>query len=135
LDHELVEHAVALPERMKVNGWTTKLVLRKALDGRIPREILRRKKLGFPVPIAGWLRGPLRAAMEELVTSPRSLDRGLFEPDLVRALVREHSSGAGNHGDRLWLLMNLEIWLRTFLDTAGTAPPHGPLPGMAPCTA
>jgi asparagine synthase (glutamine-hydrolysing) len=132
LDHELVEHAVALPERMKVNGWTTKLVLRKALDGRIPREILRRKKLGFPVPIAGWLRGPLRAATAELVTSPRSLDRGLFEPDLMRSLVREHTSGAANHGDRLWLLMNLEIWLRTFLDTAGPAPRHGPLPGLAP---
>ncbi len=117
LDHELVEHAVALPERMKVKGWTTKLVLRKALDGRIPREILRRKKLGFPVPIARWLRGPLRYATEELVTSPRSLDRGLFKPDLLRALVREHTTGAANHGDRLWLLMNLEIWLRTFLDT------------------
>jgi asparagine synthase (glutamine-hydrolysing) len=122
LDHELVEHAVTLPERSKVYGWTTKRVLRKALDGRVPPEIMRRKKMGFPIPGARWLRGPLRAAAEELVAGPRALDRGLFEPDLVRRLLREHTRGAANHEDRLWLLMNLEIWHRTFLDNDGTAP-------------
>jgi asparagine synthase (glutamine-hydrolysing) len=91
-------------------------VLRKALERHIPREILRRKKMGFPVPLARWLRGPLRSAAEELVAGPRALDRGLFEPDLMRRLVREHSAGTANHDDRLWLLMNFEIWQRTFLE-------------------
>jgi asparagine synthase (glutamine-hydrolysing) len=116
LDHELVEHVVTMPDRFKVRGWTTKAVLRKALEGRIPREILARRKMGFPVPIAAWLRGPWRPAMAEFVVSPRALDRGLFEPDGLRRLVREHETGAVNHGDRLWLLMNLEIWQRIFLD-------------------
>jgi asparagine synthase (glutamine-hydrolysing) len=120
LDHELVEHAVALPQSLKVRGWTTKRVLRKAFDGRIPREILQRKKMGFPVPVARWLRGPLRTSAEELVGSPRALDRGLFEPDLMRRLLREHSAGTADHADRLWLLMNFEIWQRTFLDDAAT---------------
>jgi asparagine synthase (glutamine-hydrolysing) len=116
LDHELVEHVVTMPDRFKVRGWTTKAVLRKALEGRIPREILARRKMGFPVPIAAWLRCPWRPAMAELVVSPRALDRGLFEPDGLRRLVREHETGAVNHGDRLWLLINLEIWQRIFLD-------------------
>ena len=116
LDHELVEHVVTMPDRFKVRGWTTKAVLRKALEGRIPREILARRKMGFPVPIAAWLRGPWRPAMGAFVVSPRALDRGLFEPDGLRRLVREHETGAVNHGDRLWLLMNLEIWQRIFLD-------------------
>ena len=116
LDHELVEHVVALPERFKVRGWTTKAVLRRAFEGRVPREILHRKKMGFPVPFGGWVRGPLRPLLDELVVSPRALDRALFEPDPLRHLVREHQAGIANHGDRLWLLANLEIWQRIFLD-------------------
>jgi asparagine synthase (glutamine-hydrolysing) len=121
LDHELVEHVVAMPERFKVRGWTTKAVLRRALEGRVPREILRRKKMGFPVPFGGWLRGPLRPLLDELVVSPRALDRGLFEPDLLRHLARDHQAGIANHGDRLWLLINLEIWQRIFFDDEDTA--------------
>jgi asparagine synthase (glutamine-hydrolysing) len=116
LDHGLVEHVVSLPERFKVRGWTTKAVLRRALEGRIPREILQRKKMGFPVPFDGWLRGPLRPLLDELVVSPRALDRSLFEPDLLRQFAHEHQAGIGNHGDRLWLLINLEMWQRIFLD-------------------
>jgi asparagine synthase (glutamine-hydrolysing) len=116
LDHELVEHVLALPERFKVRGWTTKAVLRRALKGRVPREILQRKKMGFPVPFGGWLRGPLRPLLDDLIVSPRALDRGLFEPDPVRKLAQEHKAGTANHGDRLWLLANLEIWQRIFLE-------------------
>jgi asparagine synthase (glutamine-hydrolysing) len=122
LDHELVEHAVALPERLKVHGWSTKLVLRKALDGRIPDEIMRRKKMGFPAPISRWLRGPFRSTTEELVAGPRALDRRWFEPDLLKRLVREHAEGTADHADRLWLLMNFEIWQRTFLEGNQSVP-------------
>ena len=126
LDHELVEHVVTMPDRFKVSGWTTKAVLRKALDGRIPPEILNRRKMGFPVPIAAWLRGPWRSALAEFVLSPRALDRDLFKPDVLRHLVQEHEAGAANYGDRLWLLINLEIWQRIFLegeDPAGMLEP------------
>jgi asparagine synthase (glutamine-hydrolysing) len=116
LDHTLVEHVVSLPDRFKVRGWTTKAVLRKALESRVPREILHRTKMGFPVPLASWLRGPMRSAVEELVVGPRALDRNLFEPDLLRHLVQDHEAGDANHSERLWLLMNLEIWQRIFLD-------------------
>lgn len=116
LDHELVEHVVAMPARFKLRGLETKAVLRRALEGQVPPAILRRRKMGFPVPVARWLQGRFAHVIDELVLSPRALGRGLFQASALERLVREHRSGARQHGDRLWLLVNLEIWQRIFLD-------------------
>src|SRR5438874_6650879 len=121
LDHELVEHVAAIPGRFKLRGWQTKAVLRAALRDLVPRQILTRGKMGFPVPVGKWLRGPFWPIVEEFVLGPRALDRGLFKPDTLRRLAEEHRTGAREHGDRLWLLINLEIWQRIFLDGADTA--------------
>src|SRR5258705_8196987 len=75
LDHELVEHAVALPARFKLRGWRTKAILRKALDEVVPRAILQRRKMGFPVPVGRWFRGPFWPVVRELVLGPRALER------------------------------------------------------------
>jgi asparagine synthase (glutamine-hydrolysing) len=116
LDHPFVEYAAALPGSVKLRGWRTKAVLRAALRDLVPREILSRRKMGFPVPVGRWLRGPFRPVVEEFVLGPRALRRGLFEPVMLRRLVEEHRAGTGEHGDRLWLLINLEIWNRIFID-------------------
>jgi asparagine synthase (glutamine-hydrolysing) len=116
LDHEFVEFATALPGRLKLRGIRTKVVLRKALQGLVPDEILTRKKMGFPVPISRWFRGPFWPIVEEFVLGPRAGRRKLFEPRVLRSLAEEHRAGTGEHGDRLWLLVNLEIWNRIFLD-------------------
>jgi asparagine synthase (glutamine-hydrolysing) len=116
LDHEFVEHAVGIPGRFKLHGWQTKAVLRAALRDLVPPEILTRPKMGFPVPVGRWLRGPFWPLVEDLVLGRRSLERGLFEPAELRRLAQEHRSGAANHANRLWLLLNLEIWQRMFLD-------------------
>jgi asparagine synthase (glutamine-hydrolysing) len=116
LDHEFVEHVATLPARLKLRGWRTKAVLRRALRDRVPPEILSQLKMGFPVPVGRWLRGPFWPVVEEFVLGPRALGRGLFDPVALRRLAREHRSGAAEHGDRLWLLVNLEIWRRIFLD-------------------
>ena len=116
LDHELVEHVSAMPGRLKLRGWQTKAVLRAALRDVVPREILTRRKMGFPVPLGRWLRGPFRPLVDELVLGPRALARGLFDPGALRRLAEAHRSGAAEHGDRLWLLVNLEVWQRMFLD-------------------
>ena len=116
LDHEFVEQVAAMPGRYKLRGWQTKAVLREALRGLIPREILARKKMGFPVPLGGWLRGRYWPLVQHLLLEPRALDRGLFNPEFVLQLAREHHSGAWDHSDRLWLLINLEIWQRIFLE-------------------
>ena len=126
LDHELVELVAALPRTLKLRGLTTKAVLREALKGLVPRPILARRKMGFPVPLGRWLRGPFRPLLQEFVLGPRALGRGRFDPAFLRRLVGEHEAGTADHGDRLWLLLNLEIWQRVFVegqDPASLAPP------------
>jgi asparagine synthase (glutamine-hydrolysing) len=119
LDHEFVEYVSAMSARFKINGWRTKVVLREALRGLIPDPILTRRKMGFPVPVGRWLRGPFWPVVQEFVLSPRALGRGLFQPSALRQLGEEHRTGTWDHGDRLWLLINLEIWQRVFLDGEG----------------
>jgi asparagine synthase (glutamine-hydrolysing) len=121
LDHELVEHVAMMPSRFKLRGWQTKVVLREALRGLIPKAILTRPKMGFPVPMGRWLRAGFWPLVEELVLGPRALDRGLFQPEPLRQMADEHRRGARDHGDRLWLLLNLEIWQRVFIDGEDTA--------------
>ena len=116
LDHEFVEYVTAIPSRLKLRGWRTKAVLRAALEDVVPRPILTRRKMGFPVPVGRWLRGPFWRVVQEFVLGPRALGRGLFEPGALHRLAEQHRSRAAEHGDRLWLLANLEIWQRIFLD-------------------
>jgi asparagine synthase (glutamine-hydrolysing) len=72
--------------------------------------------MGFPVPVGRWLAGEFRPMVDEFVLGPRALNRGLFNPGALRQMAAEHASGAARHGDRLWLLINLEIWHRIFRD-------------------
>ncbi|MBV6521913.1 MAG: Asparagine synthetase [glutamine-hydrolyzing] 1 [Gemmatimonadaceae bacterium] len=116
LDHPLVEFAARLPQRLKLRGVTTKYVLRAAMRDWLPREILSRKKMGFPVPVGAWLRGPNRGIVDEFVTGPRPAGRPYFVAEEVRRLVASHTSGEQNHSERLWALVNFEIWHRIFLD-------------------
>ena len=116
LDHQFVEHVAAIPGRFKLRGWQTKAVLRAALRDLVPREILSRRKMGFPVPVGRWFRGPFWPVVQEFVLGPRALERGLFEPAFLRRLAEDHRAGTMAHAHRLWLLVNLEIWHRIFLD-------------------
>ena len=121
LDHELVQWAMRLPAHLKLRGLTTKAVLRDAMRGRLPDTILSRKKMGFPVPVGRWLRGPFRPLLDDYVLHERAMGRGLFRPETVRRLVAQHDRGEGGHEQRLWMLMNLELWHRIFID--GDTPP------------
>jgi len=112
LDDRLVEHVAAMPGRLKLRGWTTKAVLRAAVGDLVPPAILARRKMGFPVPLGRWLRGDFWPVVEELVLGLRARSRGFFNPHTLRQLAYEHRGGRVRHDDRLWLLINLEIWLR-----------------------
>jgi len=115
LDHKLVEFTARMPDRMKLRGGTPKFVLRESMKGILPDRILSRSKMGFPVPIGRWFRGPFKSVIDEYVLSDRALGRDIFEPDFVRRLVSLHQSGE-DHSERLWALLNFEIWLRQFVD-------------------
>lgn len=116
LDHPLVEFAASLPTRLKLRGATTKWVLRQAMRDLLPEPILARRKMGFPVPVGAWFAGPFSAVLDEFVLSARSMARGLFDRDYVGRLAAEHRAGVAKHDQRLWALVNLEIWQRIFLD-------------------
>jgi asparagine synthase (glutamine-hydrolysing) len=116
LDTELVEHVVRTPVQFKIRGLTTKAILREALRDRVPREILERRKLGFPVPFGRWARERFAPLIRGTIVGPRALARGIFAPQVLERIVVEHEQGAVDHGERLWLLLNFEIWQRIFLD-------------------
>jgi asparagine synthase (glutamine-hydrolysing) len=116
LDHRLVEFTARLPERMKLRRMTTKYVLRRGMKGVLPEPILKRPKMGFPVPVGAWFRGAYRSVIDDYALGERSRDRGVFDPAFVGALVAEHQSGARDHSQRLWSLVNFEMWARQFID-------------------
>ncbi|HZE73296.1 MAG TPA: asparagine synthase (glutamine-hydrolyzing) [Pyrinomonadaceae bacterium] len=116
LDHKLVEFTCRLPERLKLRGGTTKFILREAMKSVLPETILSRPKMGFPVPIGSWFRGAYSGVIDEYVLSERALSRGIFSSEFVRSLVKRHQSGGENHSERLWALVNFEIWQRQFFD-------------------
>ncbi|HEY0961591.1 MAG TPA: asparagine synthase (glutamine-hydrolyzing) [Pseudomonadales bacterium] len=116
LDHRLVEQVATIPSHEKLRFWQTKALLRDAVKDLVPRAILERKKMGFPVPTSDWLRGKYWPVVEEFVLGGRALERGHFNADVVQRLAQDHRSGRADNGERLWLLINLEMWQRIFLD-------------------
>jgi len=120
LDHELMDFAARMPDRLKLSGSTSKFVLREAMKGLLPDEIISRSKMGFPVPVGKWLRGEARYLVDEYILSERALERGIFDKDAVHEIVARHNLGE-NHDERLWALLNFEMWHRRFIDGEGTA--------------
>ena len=119
LDHVLVEFAARLPDRLKLRGFTTKRILREALRGLLPEEILTRRKMGFPVPFGEWTRGRWQPVVRDVLLDRRTRERGLINPAAVEQLLSAHRDGATAGGDAIWALVNLELWYRTFIDGEG----------------
>ena len=116
LDHRLMEFAASLPERMKLRRMTTKYLLKKVLKEFVPGQNLTRKKMGFGVPIGYWFRRSMQPFLRETLLSEKSLGRGFFKPERIRAIVDEHIDNRMDHSHRLWSLMMLELWFQRFID-------------------
>ena len=127
LDHRLVEFAASLPTDLKVHGFTRKYLLRKVAAELLPEPILRRRKKGFPVPMAAWLRGDAREMCHDLLSPDAVRRRGLLAPERVAGLLEEHDSGTADNAPVLWALLSLELWHRAFVDgeRPATAAPVG----------
>ena len=119
LDHKLVEFAARLPDRLKLRGFTTKRILREAIRGLLPNEILTRGKMGFPVPFGEWTRNQWQPVVRDVLLDRRTRERGLINPVAVEHLLDAHRDGTANGGDAIWALVNLELWYRTFIDGEG----------------
>ena len=118
LDHRLLEFAARVPTSLKLKDGRGKYLLRKALEKKVPREILERGKQGFEAPIGEWLRGPLAPMADSLLADGRLRDRGVFNDREVTRLWTDHREGRADHRHRLWQLMMLELWFRQFIDKA-----------------
>jgi len=119
LDHRVLEFAARLPAKYKVNYFTTKYLLKKALKDRIPSAILNRKKMGFPVPLESWLKEDLRDYVCEILLDRRTLERGYFDKSFLQTLANEHARTA-DHATEMFSLLTLELWHRTFIDSPAT---------------
>jgi asparagine synthase (glutamine-hydrolysing) len=116
LDHKLVEFARQIPRRFQVKSVAGKYILKHAVRGSLPDSIVFRKKLGFPTPSASRLNGIRLQIIQDHLSEPRSLERKLFSPPALDRLFAEHRSNYRNHSDRLWRLLNLELWHRVCLE-------------------
>jgi asparagine synthase (glutamine-hydrolysing) len=111
LDHRIVEFAWSLPRQMRLRGGETKWLLRRVLDRYVPRTLIDRPKMGFGVPLASWLRGPLRDWAEDLL-DPRQLGGGVLDVGVARKLWSEHLSGVHDWAYALWCILMFEAWRR-----------------------
>jgi asparagine synthase (glutamine-hydrolysing) len=116
LDHVLVEFATRIPREVQIKGLTGKTILKKAVEDILPHSIIYRPKLGFPTPWSGWLAGPRLESIRELLLEPRSLDRGYFRREAIERLFNEHRAKHRDNYDRIWRLLNLELWHRVCLE-------------------
>jgi asparagine synthase (glutamine-hydrolysing) len=116
LDHTFVEFASSIPSSMKRDAAGGKGIFKRAIRHLLPPEILDKKKTGFGMPVAKWMRTDLLPMLRENLLDSRAEARGLFEPAFVRRMVDEHVSGRRDWSSRLWALLFLELWFRQFID-------------------
>lgn len=112
MDHQLAEYMSSLPDRYRIRRRTTKWILRKAMQGMIPRSILNRPKVGFRLPVNEWFRGPMKEYLYDCLMSSESLSNKLYRQGALKRIMKEHMDGRQNHEKLLWTMLNLEIWYR-----------------------
>ena len=114
LDHELVGFVMGLPSRYKLNGLTSKYILKRALKNYIPDEIIHRKKKGFGVPIAKWVKGELRELFGDMLSSNRIKREGFLNAEYVTQLLEDHLANKKDNRKQLWTLLVWELWANRY---------------------
>jgi len=121
LDQDLMQFAASIPAELKVRGRQKKWILREALRGWLPDDILDRPKQGFSVPIGEWLRGELRGIVRDVLLDPGTLARGYFRPRAVEWMLQRQAAGSDADTKPVWALFVLELWHREMLDGDGAS--------------
>jgi asparagine synthase (glutamine-hydrolysing) len=115
IDHKLVEFVTTIPSHLKLRNGQPKYLLTSALADVLPPAVIKRRKQGFEMPVAAWMRGPLRPALDDALSLKSVQQRGLFNPAEVEQLYQSFLLGEGAYM-RVWALAALELWLRKFVD-------------------
>jgi asparagine synthase (glutamine-hydrolysing) len=119
LDHKLIEFVQTIPASLKLNGLETKYILKRAVTGLIPDEIIHRPKKGFDVPIKHWFNNELREMLDDTLNDRRTRERGYFNQPAVLEILDEHRRGRRDNARQLWEFLMLELWHRAFIDGEG----------------
>jgi asparagine synthase (glutamine-hydrolysing) len=114
LDYELVEFVTGLPPGLKLKGLTSKYILKKAMKNLLPNEVIQRKKKGFGVPIAKWVKGPLKELFEDLLSPDRIKREGFLNPEYVTSLLQDHLHNTKDNRKQLWTLLVWELWVNRY---------------------
>jgi asparagine synthase (glutamine-hydrolysing) len=114
LDHHLMEFASTIPGNYAYSGKAGKQILKQAYSDLIPSEIVNRKKAGFTVPMSEWINGPLRGLTQDLLTSQGAEVHKVVNSEFIQQMIKEHADHRSNHAVRLWNLICLETWSKTF---------------------
>jgi asparagine synthase (glutamine-hydrolysing) len=114
LDHELVEFVMSLPSTLKLKGLTSKYILKKAMKNWLPSEVINRPKKGFGVPIAKWVKGPLRELFGDLLSPDRIKQQGFLNAEYVTQLLQDHLAEKRDNRKQLWTLLVWQLWVRHY---------------------
>jgi len=118
LDHHLVEWAFRLPDSYKLHGVSGKYIVKKALENYLPKKILYRRKHGFNVPLRIWIRDQLKEMVQDILSSEKFNDRGLFRPEIVQHILKNHFDEKGDYSDQIFSLLALELWFQQYVDSS-----------------
>jgi asparagine synthase (glutamine-hydrolysing) len=116
LDHVLIEFVATIPEGLKFRTGAGKYILKRAMEDDLPREVLTRRKMGFGVPLAAWLRGQLQGFTRDVLLDRRGGQRGIIRKGAIEALLDSHTRRGRDLSPQLWSLICFELWCRTWLD-------------------
>ncbi|NNE65740.1 MAG: asparagine synthase (glutamine-hydrolyzing), partial [Pyrinomonadaceae bacterium] len=116
LDHKVIEFAASLPEKVKMNRFETKSLLKRVAAKLVPPDVIYRRKMGFGVPVGKWFRNDMKDFVRDTLLSSRFSERGYFETPVVQTYVNEHLSGEKDHTFQIWTLLMLELWFQRFID-------------------
>lgn len=120
LDPRVGQFATSIPVEYKLKGKSGKVILKEAMKGLLPHDILHRPKKGFGIPIAEWLKGRLNSLMHDMLSPERINKQGLFNVDYVQKLMKEHEAGTASHHKELWTLLVFQLWFDNFLQRASS---------------
>lgn len=120
-DQQIIELVAKIPSRLKIHGLETKHLLRRCMRDRLPKDTLRRKKLGFNPPLGVWMNTRLKPLLDDFLSERRIKDRGYFEPRPIQAMIHDHRAGRRDYTWHLWALLLFEQWHRLYLDTTPAA--------------
>ena len=116
LDHHLMEFAARMPAEFKIRHLVKKYLLKKAVGRILPSGNIKRKKMGFGVPVGRWFRNDLKDFLKDVLFSEKALKRGYFNRDGLKRIFKEHTENRADYSNQLWAILMLELWHRRFMD-------------------